>query len=72
MNRRKKMKEEKVTKLNMDAVLADDELVKKLAAKVLDIIRQKPDSGVVCQGYYCDMAKEEPIKELWGQKTDCS
>ncbi|CAK8715900.1 hypothetical protein H206_00536 [Candidatus Electrothrix aarhusensis] len=64
------MKEEKVTKLNMDAVLTDDELVKKLAAKVLDMIRQKPDSGVVCQGYYCDMDKEVPIKEIWANKLN--
>ena len=61
------MKREEVTKLtkpDMDAVLTNDELVKKMAAKLLDMIRHKPDSGVVCQGYYCDMDKEVPIKEI--------
>jgi len=64
------MKEEKVSTVDVDAILANEELVKKLAAKVLDIVRQKPDSGVVCQGYYCDMAKEEPINELWAKKLN--
>ncbi len=75
------MKEEKASKPNMDAVLADEVLVKKLAAKVLDIIRQepdyirqKPDYGLVCQGYYCDVDDRigdiRDLKELWGKQLN--
>jgi len=57
------MNEQNVSNLDVEAILANEELVKKLAAKVLDIIQQKPDAGVVCQGYYCNMAKGDQAED---------
>jgi hypothetical protein len=57
------MNEQNISSLDVEVILANEELMKKLAAKVLDIIRQKPDSGVVCQGYYCNMVKGDPAEE---------
>ncbi|MCI5125754.1 MAG: hypothetical protein D3925_15100 [Candidatus Electrothrix sp. AR5] len=67
------MAEQKLDNLDLDAILANEEFAKKLTAKVLDLIGKKPDSGVICQGYFCDMANDDLIKgwkELWKEKLN--
>lgn len=62
------MKEEKANTPDVEAILANEELMKKLAAKVLDPSRQKLGSSVVCEGYYRDIAKDDQNKILWEKK----
>lgn len=45
-------------KEDLNAILADENAIKQIAARVLDIARQIPREGVVCQGYYCDMSDQ--------------
>jgi|GEM_PF-6266352 len=54
-------------KEDLDAILGDDEAMKKIAAKVLDLSAQRPQDSIVCKGYFCDMGDlhREKIKGYW-------
>lgn len=46
-------------KEDLNAILNNDEAMKKIAARVLDLTSQNPPGGVVCKGYFCDMGDKQ-------------
>ncbi|MCP4365957.1 MAG: hypothetical protein GY800_11770 [Planctomycetes bacterium] len=51
------MSEEKKSNMDVEAILADEELIKKLAAKVLDHAQMKPNSDV-------------PLRDIWNKNLN--
>lgn len=49
---------------DLKAILEDEEVMKKIAAKVLDLTVQKQKGGVVCQGYFCDMGDTQLEQQI--------
>ena len=48
---------------DLDAILNNDEAMKKIAAKVLDLTHKRPQDTIICKGYYCDMADDLSAKQ---------